>query len=73
MKANQTASPVTRILRIRQVLDMTGLRRTALYEKMHANEFPKSVKLGARAVGWREGDVVSWMIGLEPSKGRHDA
>jgi len=71
MKANQTVLSVNRILRIRQVLEMTGLRRTALYEKMHANQFPKSVKLGVRAVGWREGDVLSWMESLMPSKGGH--
>jgi prophage regulatory protein len=71
MQANQTASPASRILRIRQVLDMTGLRRTALYEKINASEFPKPVKLGVRAVGWREGDVLSWMDSLMPSEGGH--
>lgn len=72
MRTQPTSAQPRRILRIRQVLDMTGLRRTALYEKMHANEFPQSVKLGARAVGWREGDVLSWIDGLTPSQGgRH--
>lgn len=72
MRTQPISAQPRRILRIKQVLDMTGLRRTALYEKMHANEFPKSVKLGARAVGWREGDVLSWIDGLEPSRGgRH--
>jgi len=39
MTANQTASTANRILRIRQVLEVTGLRRTSLYKKLNANEF----------------------------------
>ena len=27
----------------------------------HDPEFPKPVKLGQRAVGWRESDLVAWM------------
>lgn len=73
MKPNQTVPAPNRILRIRQVLDLTGLRRTALYEKMNADEFPQSVKLGARAVGWREAEVLSWMESLATSKGGHHA
>jgi len=73
MTANQTASTANRILRIRQVLEVTGLRRTSLYKKLNANEFPKPVKLGVRAVGWREADVHAWMDNLATSKGGHHA
>ena len=73
MTANQTASTANRILRIRQVLEVTGLRRTSLYKKLNANEFPKPVKLGVRAVGWRETDVHAWMDNLATSKGGHHA
>ena len=73
MKANQVAPTQNRILRIRQVLEVTGLRRTALYEKRNANEFPEPVKLGKRAVGWREADVHAWMDNLATSKGGHHA
>ena len=72
MKAHSSAAPPSRILRIHQTLNMSGLSRTSLYEKMKTNEFPKSVKLGARAVGWREADVIAWMNSLKPSEGgRH--
>ena len=43
-----------RILRRTEVLFMTGLATSTLYEMMEKGEFPKPIKLGRRAVGWRE-------------------
>ncbi len=54
------------ILRIGQVLCMTGLSKTTLWRRVRAGEFPAPVRLGgprSRAVGWRRADVERW-IGL---------
>ena len=40
---------------------MTGLSRSTLYAMMTAGEFPRPVKLGRRAVGWRGSDVAAWL------------
>jgi prophage regulatory protein len=50
-----------RILRLPQVCKMTGLRRSFVYELQAERRFPQSIKLGARAVGWLEGEIQDWI------------
>lgn len=40
---------------------MTGLSRSTIYAMMTEGAFPKSIKLGKRAVGWREADIAEWL------------
>ena len=54
-----------RILRRTEVLFMTGLATSTLYAKMRDGEFPKPIKLGRRAVGWRERDIMDWVENLQ--------
>ena len=49
------------IWRLPVVMARTGLSRSAIYEKMAKSEFPKNVSLGARAVGWPDDAVKSWI------------
>ena len=49
------------ILRMRDVIRMTGLSRSTIYLLIDRGEFPKQIRLGARAVGWREADVLAWL------------
>lgn len=60
-----------RIMRVKEVMTRSGLKRTALYSKVRDNQFPKPLKLGARAVGWRESDVLAWIDSLIPAEGTH--
>src|SRR5690606_22278937 len=50
-----------RILRLKAVLDRTGLCRSTLYRKMDGGTFPKNVQISSRCVGWRESAVEAWM------------
>ncbi len=50
-----------RILRLKSVLDRTGLTRSTLYRKMERGSFPRQLKLSARCAGWRESAVIEWM------------
>lgn len=50
-----------RILRRRDVEAVTGLSRSTLYVYIARREFPKPVKLGPWASGWRESDVQRWI------------
>jgi predicted DNA-binding transcriptional regulator AlpA len=50
-----------RFFRIRQVIDATGLSRTTIYRKIAEGSFPPQIKLGDRAVGWKDSDVYAWM------------
>ena len=54
---------VPAILRRKQVEARIGLKRSTLYSKIAAGEFPAPIRLGARAVGWIESEVISWLNG----------
>ncbi|WP_288939240.1 AlpA family transcriptional regulator [uncultured Roseovarius sp.] len=49
------------ILRRPDVERITGLSRSTLYAMMAEGEFPKPIRLGKRAVGWREADIAAWL------------
>lgn len=50
-----------RILRIRTVLERTGLSRSTLYRKIQQGTFPKQLRISERCMGWRESAVEAWM------------
>ena len=49
------------ILRRTQVQARTGISRSGIYQKMADGEFPKSISLGPRAVGWLESSIDAWI------------
>ena len=51
----------TRIVRLPDVMARTGLSRSTIYVRVGKGSFPKSVHLGARAVGWIEAEVDEWI------------
>lgn len=51
----------TRILRLPEVIEITGLSRTTVYRLMLAEEFPASVSLGARSIGWSSSEISAWI------------
>jgi len=51
-----------RIIRLKQVIETTGLARSTIYKYIDENTFPKPVPLGDRAVGWVEEEVVDWVL-----------
>ena len=53
--------PTHVILKRKQVQARTGISRSAIYQKMAAGEFPKSISLGPRAVGWLESSIDQWI------------
>lgn len=50
-----------RILRIRTVLERTGLSRATMYRKMQNGTFPRNIAISTRCAGWRESAVAEWM------------
>lgn len=59
---------MNRILRLRDVITVVGLCRSTIYEKIDAGEFPRPVKLGKRAVGWRADVIEEWISSLEQTR-----
>jgi prophage regulatory protein len=50
-----------RILRLGQVLALTGLRKTTIYALQSKGRFPMRVQITQHSVGWVEGDVQRWL------------
>lgn len=50
-----------RILRLKTVLERTGLSRSTMYRKMQNGTFPQNVQISTRCTGWRESAVNDWM------------
>lgn len=50
-----------RILRARQVQAMIGCGNSKFYQLLNAGEFPPGIRIGVRAVGWRESQVEAWL------------
>ncbi len=50
-----------RFLRIKDVMVITGLARTTIYERMKRGLFPKSITIGPRTVVWLESEIQAWM------------
>lgn len=50
-----------RIYRLPQVMEATGFKRAWIYALMERDEFPKSAKIGARAVGWDADLIDQWV------------
>ncbi|ORT49515.1 DNA-binding protein [Vibrio sp. qd031] len=51
-----------RLIRLNEVLAMTGLSRSGVYRSIVRQQFPKQVSLGDRAVAWVESEVQAWVI-----------
>ena len=53
-----------RLIPLPQVEEMTGLRRTAIYQLSREGQFPKPRKVTERATRWLEAEVIAWIDSL---------
>ena len=49
------------ILRLPEVSQATGLSRSTIYRLVQASNFPPSLKLTTRTIGWYSTDIDSWI------------
>ncbi|MEY8716862.1 helix-turn-helix transcriptional regulator [Francisella philomiragia] len=50
-----------KILRLKQVVEMTGTSKTTIYRWINANQFSKPINLSHASVGWLEADINDWI------------
>jgi prophage regulatory protein len=50
-----------RLIRLKEVMAMTGKARSTIYADMANNKFPHSIHIGARSVAWLESDISNWI------------
>ncbi|EJT0553125.1 AlpA family phage regulatory protein [Vibrio vulnificus] len=64
---NHHTPHLNRILRLKDIALLTGLSRSTIYDKQNPKSprfdstFPLKIQLGARAVGWREKEIIEWI------------
>lgn len=64
-----TVSPqIDKVLRLPQVEDSTGLKKSTIYAKIKLNEFPAPLDLGGGRRGWRQSHVQAWIDSLEAAQ-----
>lgn len=55
------SAPPSRLLRLPEVMDRVGLRRSAIYQRMSEGRFPKCRTLGAKCSVWVEAEINDWI------------
>lgn len=53
--------PRDRLIRVDEVIELTGLSRTTLWRRERAGDFPARRRLGANSVAWSEREVLEWV------------
>ncbi|KRW58565.1 helix-turn-helix transcriptional regulator [Pseudomonas sp. TTU2014-080ASC] len=51
-----------RLIRLPEVINLTGLSRSSIYKYISEKTFPQSVSLGERACAWVESEVQEWVL-----------
>ncbi len=59
--SGEAAQKPGRMLRLREVQEMTGRCRSSIYGDMAAGAFPRPVKIGAQSVAWPESVIRKWV------------
>ena len=54
----------TEVIRRDEVLKLVPISVSGLYQKISDGDFPRPVKLGLRAVGWKKSEVLRYLEGL---------
>ncbi len=50
-----------RIMRLPEVMHVTGLSRSSIYNLAKLNKFPSPIKLTERASGWESDSIFNWI------------
>lgn len=58
-----------RILRLKEVVQVSGLSRSTIYSLMSVGKFPKPLKLSLRASGWLMSDIEDWIQSRVEARG----
>ncbi|HCD1110590.1 helix-turn-helix transcriptional regulator [Morganella morganii] len=54
-------SEKNRLLRLPDVIAITGVPRSTIYLKIKNKEFPSQVQIGSRSVAWLESEIYDWI------------
>lgn len=52
---------MTKLIKIKDVCELTSLGRSTIYKFVAENRFPRQVILGGNCVAWVEAEVIEWL------------
>jgi prophage regulatory protein len=67
------AMKTCRLLRLPEVIEITGLGRDTIYRYIREGRFPRQRRISQRASGWREDEIRAWVDSrpaVEPSESK---
>ena len=50
-----------RLLRLPEVIELTGFCRSSIYQLMREGNFPPNKRIGGNSVAWLESDIEDWI------------
>ena len=56
-----TTNTQNTLIKLPEVKRRTTLRTSEIYRRLEAGTLPKQIKLGAKAVAWREHEINAWI------------
>ena len=67
MKAKGARMPVqeNRILRLPEVMRLTGLSKATIHRRYRDGTFPEPVRLGPQSIGWWRAEILEWLESLQ--------
>lgn len=63
-KVEPGSAPPPRLLRLPEVMNRVGMRRSAIYQRMSEGKFPKCRSLGPKCSVWVEAEVDAWVLSV---------
>jgi len=51
----------SKLLNLRQVVELVGLSRTTLWRLERAGQFPRRVQVSTKAVRWHQAEIFDWI------------
>ena len=60
-RSNRMGDALVKLIRLNQVLNLTGLSRGTIYRLERAGSFPLRRRLSTNSVAWLEHEITAWM------------
>ncbi len=54
-----------RFMRLPEVEQATGLKKSAIWKWIQEGRFPKSIRLGAKTVVWKQSAIQKWIASFD--------
>lgn len=62
-----------RLVRLKEVCEMIGMKQSWVYSSMRSGRFPKSVCVGVRSKAWRLSEVQAFIKNCEDNPGQNQS